>query len=55
MIGFKVRIFSPYPFQLNLQLIMQKIDRQGSATILLSKHISCTAIGKLKVGMELYF
>ncbi len=33
----------------------EKINKRGTATILLSKHISCIAIDKLKIGMELYF
>ncbi len=33
----------------------EKISRRGTATILLSKHISCIAIDKLLIGMELYF
>ncbi len=33
----------------------EKISRQGTATILLSKNISCIAIDKLLIGMELYF
>ncbi len=33
----------------------EKISRRGTATILLSKHISCIAIDKLWIGMELYF
>jgi hypothetical protein len=32
----------------------EKISRRGTATILLSKHISCIAIEKVKIGMELY-
>jgi hypothetical protein len=32
----------------------EKISRQGTATILLSKHISCIAIGKLLIDMEFY-
>jgi hypothetical protein len=31
---------------------MKKISRQGTATILLSKHISCIAIDKLLIVME---
>ncbi len=31
---------------------MKKIGRQGTATILLSKHISCIAIDKLLIVME---
>ncbi len=33
----------------------EKISRPATATILLSKHISCIAIDQLKIGMELYF
>jgi hypothetical protein len=33
----------------------EKISRQGTATILLSKHISCITIDKPLIGMELYF
>jgi hypothetical protein len=33
----------------------EKISRQGTATILLSKHINCIAINKLLIGMEFYF
>jgi hypothetical protein len=33
----------------------EKICRLGTATILLSKHISCIAIDTLLIGMELYF
>jgi hypothetical protein len=32
----------------------EKISRQGTATILLSKHISCIAIDKLLIVMEFY-
>jgi hypothetical protein len=31
----------------------EKISRHGTAFILLSKHISCIAIDKLFIGMEL--
>ncbi len=31
----------------------EKISRQGTATILLSKHLSCMVIDKLLIGMEL--
>jgi hypothetical protein len=33
----------------------KKISRQGTATILLSKHICCIAISTLLIGMEFYF
>ncbi len=33
----------------------EKISRCGTSAILLSKHISCIAIDKLLIGMELYF
>jgi hypothetical protein len=33
----------------------EKTSRQGTATILLSKHICCIAIDKLLIGMEIYF
>jgi hypothetical protein len=33
----------------------EKISRHGTISILLSKHISCIAIYKLLIGMELYF
>ena len=33
----------------------EKISRRGTATILMSKHISCIAIDKLLIGMGLYF
>jgi hypothetical protein len=33
----------------------EKNSRRGTATILLSKHINCTAINKLLIGMEIYF
>jgi hypothetical protein len=33
----------------------EKISRRGTATILLSKNISCIAIDKLLVGMEFPF
>ncbi len=32
----------------------EKISRQGTTTILLSKQFSCIAIDKLLIGMELY-
>jgi hypothetical protein len=32
---------------------MKKISRRGTATILLSKHLSCIAFDKLLIGMEL--
>jgi hypothetical protein len=38
-----------------LATIHGKISRQGTATILLSKHISCIAIDKLLIVMEFYF
>ncbi len=31
----------------------EKISRQGTATILLSKYINCIAIDKLLTGMEI--
>jgi hypothetical protein len=33
----------------------EKISKKGTATILLSKHISYIAINKLLIGMESYF
>ena len=33
----------------------EKITREGTAIILLSKHISCVAIDKLSVGMNFIF
>jgi hypothetical protein len=33
----------------------EESSRLGTATILLSKHISCIALDKLLIGMELYF
>jgi hypothetical protein len=38
---------------LKLATNYEKISRQGTATILPSKHISCIAL--LLIGMELYF
>ena len=32
----------------------EKISRQGTATILLSKHINCIAFDKILIGMKLY-
>ena len=33
----------------------EKISRQGTATVLVSKHINHTAIDKPLIGMEIYF
>ncbi len=48
-------IFFPMSVAVNLATNYEKIRRRGTATILLSKHISCIAIDTFLIGMELYF
>jgi hypothetical protein len=47
--------FFPVLVAVRLATNYEKISRRGTATILLSKHISCIAIDKLLIVMEFYF
>jgi hypothetical protein len=47
------KIFFPMLEAVRLASNYDKISRQGTATILLSKHIICIAVDKLLIGMEL--
>jgi hypothetical protein len=47
--------FSPMLVAVRLATNYEKISRQGTATVLVSKHINRTAIDKPLIGMEIYF
>jgi hypothetical protein len=47
--------FPPMSVAARLATNYEKVSRRGTATILLSKHISCIAIDNLLIGMELNF
>ena len=53
--GLGLFFFFPMLVAVRLATNYEKISRRGTATILLSKHINCTAINKLLIGMEIYF